>query len=121
MVQLGVPVFPVSLRAEAAYHKFNALTGAGTMTQLNGALSAVLSLGGIGIGPYFFGGIGKYRQDFSSEFALGDAATDSGIHAGFGVEAGILGFGGFAEARFVNVSAAGGDLRYVPITIGIKF
>ena len=122
MVQLGIPVFPVSLRAEGAYHKFNAATGGGTMSQLNGALSAVLSLGGLGIGPYFFGGIGKYRQDFSSEFALGDAVTESGIHAGFGVEAGILGFGAFVEARFVNVNrSTGSDLRYVPVTVGIKF
>lgn len=122
MVQLGIPVFPVSLRAEGAYHRFDGASAAGgTMTQLNGALSAVLSLGGIGIGPYFFGGIGKYRQDFSSEFLLGDAVTESGIHAGFGVEVGILGFGGFVEARLVNVNAAGGDLRYVPITVGIKF
>ena len=122
MLQLGVPVFPVSLRAEGSVHRFDAAgTGGGSMKQLNGALSAVLSLGGIGIGPYMFAGYGKYRQDFSSEFGAGDAVTNAGYHAGFGVEAGILGFGGFVEARFVNVNGDGGDSRYIPITVGIKF
>jgi hypothetical protein len=123
-VQLGVPVFPVSVRAEGGVHSFDAAgTSGGTMQQLDGAISAVISLGGIGIGPYFFGGMGKYRQDFSEEFARGDPVTRGGMHAGFGVNVGLLGFGGFAEVRIVDldVDTDVGNNRFVPITVGVRF
>ena len=122
IVHLGVPVFPVALRAEGAAHRFNAKgAGGGSMDQLNGSLSAVLSLGVAGIGPYLFAGWGKYRQSYSTEFGLGDSQTNSGYHAGFGVEAGLLGIGAFAEVRIVNVDGDTSDSRYVPVTVGIKF
>lgn len=121
-VEVGFPLFPLSFRGEGEIHRLPAATLAdGNATLLNGSLSAVLSLGGIGVSPYALAGIGSYRLDYSSEFGLGEAQTNTGYHAGFGVTLGILGFGGFLEARFVNVSADAGDTRYIPVTFGLRF
>ena len=122
MLNLGVPVAPVSLRFEGAMHRFNASgTDAGEMDQLNGTLGAEVTLGLAGIEPYLFVGWGKYRQEYSADFGPGDSQTHPGYHAGFGVEAGILGLGGFVEVRIVNVSRDISDSRYVPLTVGIRF
>jgi len=122
MLSLGVPVAPVSLRFEGAMHRFNASgTDVGKMNQLNGTIGAELTLGLAGIEPYLFVGWGKYRQEYSSEFELGESQTHPGYHAGFGVQAGILGLGGFVEVRIVQVSGDISDSRYVPLTVGLSF
>ncbi|MFQ5538477.1 MAG: outer membrane beta-barrel protein [Gemmatimonadota bacterium] len=121
-VSLGAPLFPLSARAEVEASRFPASQmSSGNATLLGGNLSVILSLGGIGISPYVLAGVGSYRVSFSDEFGMGDATTDSGYHLGFGVNLGILGFGGFLEARFVNVSRDAGDLRTIPVTFGVRF
>ena len=121
-VQLGAPGFPVSLRAGATYHSFEASgTGGGSMTQLNGTLSAVLTVAVVGIGPYFLGGIGRYRQDFSEELSSLEPSTNRGWHGGVGFGFGLLGIGGWVEVRYVNIYGDLGDSSYVPVTFGIKF
>ncbi|GIT52341.1 MAG: hypothetical protein Ct9H300mP15_25540 [Gemmatimonadota bacterium] len=55
-----MPVFPVSLRGEGEIHQFSKPTGAENTTMLDGTLSAVLGLGGIGLQPYLLAGIGSY-------------------------------------------------------------
>ena len=121
-VELGIPVFPVAFRADGAVHRFNGKgTDAGTMNQIDGALSAVLKLGGIGLGPYMLAGIGKYRQDYSDALEGADPETVTGYHAGFGVTLGLLGKGVFAEARLVNLSVDNGNARYFPLTVGVRF
>jgi hypothetical protein len=121
-VEVGIPMFPLAFRADGALHRFNRSgTEEGSMNQVDGALSAVLKLGGIGLGPYLLAGIGKYRQDYSDEWALGDAETVTGYHAGFGVTLGLLGKGVFAEARLVSLSVDTGNARYFPLTVGVRF
>ena len=120
-LQIGVPVFPVSFRGEGELHKFSEKAGTdNSTTMLNGTLSAVVSLGGIGLSPYVIAGIGTYRLDDSS---AADAVSNRGFHGGFGVSLGALGLGGFAELRLVNISgtAGAGGTRYFPLTVGIRF
>ena len=104
-LQVGVPVFPVSLRGEGEIHQFSQPTGLENTTMLNGTLSAVLGLGGIGLQPYL----------------LAEVQINRGIHGGFGVGIGALGFGGFAEIRFVSISLETGNTRYIPVTLGLRF
>ncbi len=121
-IQAGFPLFPLAFRVEGDANRFPATnSSSGHATIVAGTASAVLSLGGVGISPYVVGGLGKYRTSFSSELGLGGATTDTGYHLGVGISAGILGFGGFVEARWVNISASGGNLRYFPITVGLRF
>ncbi|MBU00944.1 MAG: hypothetical protein CME14_06715 [Gemmatimonadetes bacterium] len=85
---------------------------------LNGTLSAVLGLGGIGLQPYLLAGIGSYRLDAGGTEG---AQTNRGFHGGFGVGIGALGFGGFAEIRLVSISGDTGNTRYIPVTLGLRF
>ena len=117
-LQVGVPVFPVSLRAEGELHRLPEAGSDETTNMLNGTLSGVLSLGGIGLSPYVIAGVGRYRRAPSGG---GEAITDRGIHGGFGASIGALGFGGFVEVRLVNIDRPEGDLRYVPLTVGFRF
>ncbi len=120
-LQIGVPLFPLSARVEGDVNRFPAVGGgSGNLTIADGTVSAVLSLGGVGISPYVLGGLGEYHTSYGSELG-GGSATDVGYHAGVGLSAGLLGFGGFVEARFVSIHATGGDLRYFPITLGVRF
>lgn len=121
-LQLGFPLFPLSVRAEGEASRFPAARlSDGHATLLGGNLSAVLTLGGVGISPYFLAGVGRYRLDYSDDFEVSDATSGTGYHGGVGLELGLLGFGGFVEARFVNVSRDAGDVRTIPITVGIRF
>ncbi len=118
-IQIGAPLFPLSVRAEGDVNRFPAVAGgSGQTTIADGTASLVLSLGGVGISPYVLGGIGRYRASYSGG---GGTSTNTGYHAGVGLSFGILGFGGFLEGRFVNISAAGGNARYFPITVGLRF
>ena len=107
-LQVGVPVFPVSLRGEGEVHSFTEATGDDKTQVIDGTLSLVLSLGGIGLTPYLIGGLGSYRVDDSG---VADAVTSGGYHGGFGASIGALGLGGFAEVRLVNISGDDGDSR----------
>lgn len=121
-LDLSVPVLPVSVRAEGEASRFPATElSDGHATLLGANLSAVLGLGGLGVSPYLVAGVGTYRVSFSDEFPEQATATDAGYHAGAGVDLGILGFGGFVEARFVSVSREGGSVRSLPITVGLRF
>ena len=116
-LHVGVPVFPLALRGEAEIHSFSEATGSGKAKLINGTLSGVLSLGGIGLSPYIIAGVGSYRYDADAV----EAVTNRGIHGGFGVSIGALGLGGFAEVRLVKIDGADGDSRYVASTIGFRF
>ena len=85
---------------------------------LNAALSAVLSLDGVGLTPYFLAGVGRYRLDIDTEGA--DPATETGFHGGFGVNIGAIGLGGFAEFRVVQINTEGSKIRYFPLSVGFR-
>lgn len=117
-LQLSVPAIPVALRADGAYHSFGQAPGNPSSSMLAGAGSLVVSLPGVGLVPYLLGGVGQYR--LSVDVAGLDAVTDNGYHAAFGVNIGALGFGGFGEVRFVNVSHSVGNSRFVTATLGFR-
>jgi opacity protein-like surface antigen len=120
-LQVSVPTFPVSARGDADYHRFGEGDIAGSKYNvLSGALSAVLTLPGVGISPYVLAGVGAYRIGFDV-LGVSDSDTETGFHGGFGVNLGALGFGGFAEIRFINVSTESAtNFRYIPVTVGIR-
>lgn len=115
-LQVGIPTFPVAIRADGAYHSFGEETSLPKVTMLGGALSGVVNLPGVGLVPYFLGGVGMYR---TTEEGF-DPVSDPGFHAAFGVNIGALGFGGFGEVRFVNINADQADARFVTATIGFR-
>ena len=118
-LQLGAPAFPLAGRLEGAYHSFGQLDGGAKITVLNGALSAVLELQGTGLTPYFLAGVGRYRvkQELGTLEATG---TETGVHGGFGVNIGALGFGGFVEIRVVQINGDDEHTRYFPVSVGFR-
>jgi hypothetical protein len=76
--------------------------------------------------PYLIGGVGVYNSKVSAsddpDDLLGGGSTDFGLNAGAGFDFKAGGAGLFIEGRFHNVftGGAGGDLRYIPITLGIR-
>ena len=121
-LQLGAPAFPVAGRLEGEYHSFGQTEGLPKVTVLNGALSAVLSLGGVGLTPYFLAGVGRYRVDIdvAAVEPATEPATETGFHGGFGVNIGAIGLGGFAEFRVVQINTEGNKIRYFPLTVGLR-
>jgi hypothetical protein len=115
-LQLAIPTIPIALRADGAHHSFGEEATAPKTSMLTGALSVVVDLPGVGIVPYFLGGVGMYRTSVD-DF---EAVSDPGFHGAFGVNIGALGFGGFGEVRLANVNAAGGDVRFVTATVGFR-
>lgn len=117
-LQLSVPAIPVALRADGGYHSFGQASGSPSTSVLSGAASLVVSLPGVGLVPYLLGGVGKHRRSVDQSGV--DPVSDNGYHVAFGVNIGALGFGGFGEVRFVNISHSVGNSRFVTATLGLR-
>lgn len=119
-LQVSIPTLPVGLRGDGAYHRMAATTADLAQTEiLAGSLSLVFNLPGVGLQPYFLGGIGSYQTE-AGPVDDPQKATDTGYHGGFGVAIGGLGFGGFAEIRYVQIQSAT-TARLIPVTLGFRF
>jgi opacity protein-like surface antigen len=121
MLGFGMMMLPVKLRADLSYHSLGFEgTGVGDndLRVINGALNAIVGMGGIGVKPYVTGGVGFYN----SKFGDGEAANDFGLNGGVGLEFSLTGMSTFLEARYVKVFVEGdGSFALVPVTFGIMF
>ena len=116
----AIPTTPISVRIDGDYHRLaEADSGFESASVWAGAFSVVYRLPGVGIRPYLLGGIGKYRLK-AGPAGMSTAVTDNGLHAGFGLNLGAIGFGGFVEIRYVQVNTAGDDTKYLPLTVGLR-
>ena len=76
--------------------------------------------------PYLIGGGGVYNFKTTGEDDLGglidtdNSVTKFGLNggAGFDFKAGAIGL--FVEGRFHNVFTSGSNLRFIPISVGIR-
>jgi hypothetical protein len=118
-IQVGIPTLPVSFRGDGAFHRMSSpdvdMVGARVLA---GSLSLVFTLPGVGLQPYLLGGIGSYRVE-TGPTDLTTAVTKNGYHGGFGVVVGGLGFGAFAEVRFIQINTDS-KARMIPLTLGIR-
>lgn len=120
-LQVGIPTLPVGLRGDGVLHKFGTADAAFEDSEvLTGALSVVFTLPGVGLEPYFLAGVGTYRVQTGPVGTPGES-TDRGYHGGFGVVLGGLGFGAFAEVRYVQISGDLTTTRLIPLTLGLRF
>jgi hypothetical protein len=125
MLGVNVPLFPLSLRLDGAFHQLPAGDD-GHLRQIavtaNGRVAAI----GLPATPYLIGGVGVYNTRFTQsvsyqDFELGtEAQTDFGVNAGVGL---LLRLGlvqAFAEARYHHIF---NDIAvtHVPVTVGIMF
>lgn len=130
MLGFGVPMMPLGLRADVAYHAFNgSFDDLGTPVDVDqkmfmANLNAIWSLPGVVAAPYLIGGAGLYNNKVSAQ-DFDDKNTDFGLNIGGGIKLKLAGFSTFVEARYhwINTKegADGFNATYVPITVGIMF
>lgn len=75
--------------------------------------------------PYLIGGGGVYNIKTTGNVTPGTlfegGVTKFGINAGAGFDVKASGIGLFVEGRFHDVFTAGENLKFIPITVGIRF
>jgi len=118
-IQVGIPTLPIAIRGDGAFHRMSSpdpdLVGARVLA---GSLSLVFTLPGIGLQPYLLGGVGSYRVETGPE-DMTTSVTKNGYHGGFGVVVGGLGFGMFAEVRYIQINSDNGA-KMIPLTLGFR-
>jgi opacity protein-like surface antigen len=132
-VQLGVPTFPLQLRADLQYNSFGgknftdsfnrAQNGTDTRV-ISGSVNAVFALLPGPIKPYVIGGVGYYDTQLKGT----ESTRKVGYNYGAGVKFGLTGASIFVEARMHQINDATFDVgnnrtsaKFIPITIGIMF
>lgn len=124
-VGFSIPMIPVALEADGMFTRFNASGDVDAHFQvLSGSLNARINIPTPGISPYIIGGVGMYNGKFGGDDVPDgvESETDIGVNIGAGVSMGLVGMGGvFAEARLHNVFSEGESMRFVPVSIGIRF
>jgi hypothetical protein len=112
----GLPLLPMGLRVDGAFNRFN--EDHGHYQVLNGSINGVLNIPLVVAAPYLIGGVGVYSAE---DEAHGDEReTGLGLNAGAGLRLPLPGLAVFAEAR-LHYPLDDHQLRFVPLSIGIRF
>ena len=137
-LELNLPVVPVGLRLEGAYHQLGTAHFEGGATSsarvLAGTLDATYTLLPLPIiKPYFIGGVGEYNVKtdvrhlpVSCSSGVGVCPSQIsesafGINAGAGVRVQLAGFAAFIEAKWHDIFTNGGHVQMVPVSVGFRF
>ncbi len=119
---LGIkpPLAPLGLRIDGMLNSFEGKPS-GTVRVVAGTVNATLSGAGMPIPMgYLIGGLGLYNTNVSFGGASA-SSNDIGFNIGAGLNLPLTGFSTFLEARFHYVDGDGGALKFIPITVGIRF
>lgn len=132
-LQLGVPLFPLQLRADLQYNSFggknfgNAVTNAFNQADtrvIAGSLNGVFNLLPGPIKVYAIGGVGYYDTRLQGT----ESTRKVGYNYGGGVKFGLTGASIFVEARMHQIKDATFDVsggrstaRFIPVTVGVMF
>jgi opacity protein-like surface antigen len=114
---------PIGLRFEAAYNEFGFQGGGGGSINIPAfTANAIFALPASGFTPYVIGGGGLYRPGASSTFGTTSSENHFGFNVGGGVKLPLSSsFETFIEARYNYVSVNGGNLSFIPVTVGIMW
>lgn len=129
---LGVPDLPLGVRFDAIYNNFAGRTvtpvGGGSSTtnphvRVMGFIgNLIYSFPGTSAKPYLVTGGGIYNV--KADVAGARSKNDFGYSVGFGSTFGVRQVAAFIEARYHGISrdaADGGNIQFIPITLGIVF
>jgi len=123
-VGLSPAMIPLGIRIDGAYNQFCVKSGfgGGDVQFISVTGNLVYKMPGATISPYAIGGAGWYNADLSNSF-FGPTASDNnfGWNIGGGISMPLSGFDTFIEARYNQIQADGGSLKFIPITFGIMF
>jgi opacity protein-like surface antigen len=110
---------PVGLQIDGTYAQFSDESPLDIKNQLiYGTADARLRFSSSpGSQPYIIGGVGVYNSKATGSDALEDSSTDFGINLGAGFD---FGTAFFLEARWHNVFLDGDNLKFIPLTLGVR-
>ena len=123
-VAVGVrPAYtPIGVRLEAAYNQFNLQGGGGNINIPAFTGNLVYGLPITSFSPYAIGGAGLYRTGAELNGAGNSAENHFGFNVGGGIKLPLsTSFETFIEARYNRVTVDGGNISFVPVTIGVMF
>jgi hypothetical protein len=117
-LNFGAPLIPVGARLEGSINGFNHKNNVtGDTRILSATANAIFGLGM----PYVIGGVGYYNARV--KFGALPEVTESG--AGFNIGAGLSfplpSLSPFVEVRYHQMTGDNSDVKFIPITFGIKF
>jgi hypothetical protein len=123
---LSLPLFPISLRIDGAWNQFPESDTEGDFRVISGTANAMFSIPSIAITPYVIGGLGAYNARWSDDSTVGslgedESSTEIGANVGVGIRFGLPGLSAFAEARLHNLFNDGDAIRFVPVSVGLRF
>ena len=131
-IALGVPDLPIGVRFDGTYNQFSGRTatppGGGAAVEnpdlrLIGAVGNLLyTFPGTTAKPYIVTGAGFYNSKLDAPGAK--SRNDFGFSAGLGATFGLGPLAAVIEARYHGISRdtdAGGNIHFVPVTLGIMF
>src|SRR3954462_2415442 len=121
---------PVGLQFDGQYHQYKFDDGGSSKERfLVGTGNIVFKFNtaeGSAFRPYLIGGGGVYNYKATGATTVGDVTSTTGSTTKFGLNAGAGfdfkagGAGLFVEGRFHDVFTPGDDLKFIPITLGIR-
>ena len=121
-IGLSTLMQPIGLRLDVAHNRFTAESVGPDQGVTSATLNVTyrLPMTNSPISPYAITGAGAYRFECFGDIDCG-STTRFGWNAGLGAKFIALGFRGFLESRFHAVNADAGNVRFVPVTIGLTF
>lgn len=126
---LSVPLLPVGVRVDGMFNQFPEELEDGNFRVLSGTVNGILSLPMVGIVPYLIGGVGVYSSRFvhaeeeGADHAHEDegSTTNIGANIGGGVRVSLPGLSVFGEVRLHNLFSKGDQVRFAPLSLGLRF
>jgi Outer membrane protein beta-barrel domain len=119
-VGIKPPLAPLGLRVEGMLNQMDFKTSAFGSTRLLAGIANV-TLSGVSMPMgYLIGGVGMYNVA-TPDIAGSTSKTKAGFNVGAGLNFPLTGFSTFAEVRFHLVTTDNQSMKFVPITVGIKF
>jgi Outer membrane protein beta-barrel domain len=119
---INLPFIPLGLRVDGAYNSFSSKAAGGAKLNVMSATGNVVwGLPIPAFSPYLIGGAGLYMPTVTAPGLASTTEHHFGWNAGAGVNLPLSVFKAFVEARYNRISANGGTLQFVPVTVGIMF
>jgi hypothetical protein len=115
---------PIGIQVDGSFAQFSDETPLDVRTQLiYGTANAVYRLRSsptTPFQPYVIGGAGVYSLKASGDDAPEGSTTKAGVNLGAGFDLKTAGVGLFLEARWHNAFLEGDNLKFLPITLGVR-
>jgi len=119
------PVVPVGLRVDGSYNRLDQkIASVGRAQVLAGTADVVVGFRALLLKPYFVGGVGYYRLDFSDASfpsAFRGKSNETGWNAGAGISISLRNIDLIVEARYHSVATEGDRFKFVPVSVGLVF